>query len=313
MSRAVPSDRSASAGPGSAAGMTRLEPGEYHRMATLLQDLPINTFFARAVLEGDTGGRVYVDDPLHPRACYVAHPYGMSLLFGDRASESFRCALGPYLAGESADRTMVEWLQVYPRHWSSVLEQLLGCRLVRPAADGTSAIDLSAAAEGWVIQDTRINFRFNQARYERLRASLVLPADCEIIDDAAFIYSTMRGSVVPSVFWGTADGFVERGIAFGVTYRGELASVAFASFVLERHLELGIETVERFRGRGLALHACSALIEFCLERHLEPVWACRLGNGASYRLAMRLGFDPIRRLPYYRLPLSPANPGCLGP
>jgi GNAT superfamily N-acetyltransferase len=307
MSRAVSSERARSVAPGSAAGMTRLEPSGYPPVATLLRDLPINSFFARAVVEGDVGGRVYVDDPQSPRACYVAHPYGMSLLFGDPAGQNFLGALGRHIVGESADRSMIEWLQVYPDHWSTVLEELLGPRLVPPAADGTSAVDLSAVAEGTVIQDTRINFLFDPARYSRLRDSLVLPAECAIIDDAAFIYSSMRGSVVPSIFWETAGEFHERGAAFGVTYRGELASAAFASFVVDHYLELGIETVEPFRGRGLALHACSALLEFCLRRHLEPVWACRLGNVASYHLAMRLGFEPVRRLPYYRLPLSTAR------
>jgi GNAT superfamily N-acetyltransferase len=286
----------------SPAGMARLHPSEYNRVAGLLQELPINTLFARAVVEGDVHGRVYVDDPVRPQACFIAHPYGMSLLFGSTASESFRRALGRYLIGDAADRTSVEWLQVFPDEWRLVIEELLGDRLVRPDSDGAS-VEISSVAEGSVFQDSRVNFLFNESSFAKLRTSLDLPPDCEIIDDAGFIYSTMHGSVVPSIFWDTATDFGRRGAAFGVLCRGELASAAFASFVIDHYLELGIETVEQFRGRGLAVHACSALIDYCLERRLEPVWACRLGNVASYRLAKRIGFDPVRLLPYYRLPM----------
>jgi RimJ/RimL family protein N-acetyltransferase len=59
--------------------------------------------------------------------------------------------------------------------------------------------------------------------------------------------------------------------------------------------------VEQYRGKGLALHACSALIDYCLEYNYEPVWACRLENYASYKLAQKLGFDPVLYMPYYKL------------
>jgi hypothetical protein len=286
----------------STGGMAKLHPNEYNRVGGLLRELPINTLFARAVIEGDVHGRVYVDDPLRPRACFIAHPYGMSLLFGTTASESFRRSLGGYLIGDSPDRSSVEWLQVFPDEWRLVLEELLGDRLVQPDGNGAT-VEISSLAEGNVLQDSRVNFLFDERRFAKLRLSLDLPPHCEVIDDADFIYSTMRGSVVPSIFWNTAAEFRRRGAAFGVLYRGELASAAFASFVVDDYLELGIETVERFRGCGLAVHACSALIDYCLERRLEPVWACRLGNVASYRLAERIGFDPVRLLPYYRLPI----------
>jgi hypothetical protein len=34
---------------------------------------------------------------------------------------------------------------------------------------------------------------------------------------------------------------------------------------------------------------------------LEPVWACRLENDGSYKLAQKLGFEPVLEIPYYRL------------
>jgi GNAT superfamily N-acetyltransferase len=284
--------------------MLPLAPHEYPRVSGLLKSLPMNTLFARAVVEGHVAGRVYVDDRPAPEACYVAHPYGMALLSGSPARGGFIRGLARYLAGDALPRPSPEWLQVFPGEWSAAFEDLLGGRLVEGGSDGAEA-DAPAGDDGVVVQYTRVNFRFDPARHARLRESLELPRGCELVDDVDFIYERMRGSVVPRAFWDSAADLRERGAAFALTCRGELASAAFASFVVDGMLELGIETDERFRGRGFSVYACSALIDYCTRRGLEPVWACRLENAASYRLAIRLGFDPVRQLPYYRLPASP--------
>jgi hypothetical protein len=284
--------------------MLQLPPDDYYRIMPLLRDLPINTLFARTVVEGRADGRVYVDDPRNPRAGYVAHSYGMSLLFGSTTSAFFRTSLTRYITGEVPSRSTTEWLQVYPNDWSRILDPMTRSRWA-----GTSTMAASDEASdtdaGLVHLDTRVNFRFDRNRYASFRESLDALPDCEIDDDAEAIYSGMRGSVVPSTFWSDAGELAEDGAAYGLRYRGELASAAFSAFVIGDALELGVETCERFRGRGFALHACSAMIDHCLERRLEPVWACRLSNLASYRLAERLGFTHVRSLPYYRLPLSP--------
>jgi GNAT superfamily N-acetyltransferase len=278
--------------------MILLPLSEYDRVAGLLAAVPINTLFARAVLAGHVRGHVYVDEPLQPRACYVAHPYGMSLLFGQTDNERFKAALLSYLLGDPTGRDRPEWLQAYPDAWMTRLQALLGHRLLALGATA-DARTLDGAV---VLQDVRVNFRFDAPRYAELRQSLRLPPECEIVDDAGMLYSCMQGSVVPQAFWDTREEFASIGVARAVRCQGELASTAFASFAIENALEIGIETDPRFRGRGLGVHACSALIDYCLQQGLEPVWACRLGNTASYRLATKLGFADVLSLPYYRLP-----------
>jgi GNAT superfamily N-acetyltransferase len=283
--------------------MTKLEPREHHRVDVLLRDLPINTLFARAVVDGQVEGSVHVDDPVAPRACHIAHPYGMSLLFGTPGSAGFLHALREHLLGGRSKPGGVEWLQAFPQHWDSVLATMFAGRLVRQ--DGAAGADPATADATAVVQDSRVNFAFDARAYAQLGESLQLPADCAIIDDIERIYASMQGSVVPRVFWPSAAALAAHGAAFGVMRRGELVSVAFASFVVDDFLELGIETLPQARGTGLAVHACRALIDDALRKGFEPVWACRLGNVASFRLAQKVGFVPTRFLPYYRLPLRP--------
>ncbi|MCX8130532.1 MAG: GNAT family N-acetyltransferase [Clostridia bacterium] len=113
----------------------------------------------------------------------------------------------------------------------------------------------------------------------------------------------MIGYVIPKHFWKDEEHFCNTGIGFSLICDGEIAATAFSAFRYENQLEIGIETSEKYRGKGFAFRACAALIDYCMENSLEPVWACRRENEGSYKLAQKLGFVPIRSIPYYRLPV----------
>ncbi|MFA9378034.1 MAG: GNAT family N-acetyltransferase [Lachnotalea sp.] len=81
-----------------------------------------------------------------------------------------------------------------------------------------------------------------------------------------------------------------------------LISTAFAAFVDEKRLEIGIETNEEFRGSGFATLVCSRLIDYCIAKGYEPVWSCNGANMGSRKLANKLGFEELKKVPYYRLP-----------
>jgi L-amino acid N-acyltransferase YncA len=83
------------------------------------------------------------------------------------------------------------------------------------------------------------------------------------------------------------------------------ATTAFAAFVHGKQLEMGIETAPPHRGKGYAVYICQALIGHCLKEGFEPIWACRLENAGSFRLAKKLGFEPTLYLPYYQLVSHP--------
>ena len=79
-------------------------------------------------------------------------------------------------------------------------------------------------------------------------------------------------------------------------------STAFTSARHDDKLEIGVETLQSYQGKGLAYLACAKLIEYCMDRELEPVWSCRLENTGSVNLAKKLGFIETLRMPYYHIP-----------
>lgn len=274
--------------------MKGLDKKNYGKALSYLEQASMNTLFARAVLEHKVSGQVFVDDTENPQTWYVVHPYGMSLLFGDSSNGDFNNHFLDHALNRYKTRNTYEWMQAFPDTWHTKLHKLLKGYLIR-SADNTEQLD-----QNIVELNTRVNFVFNHARYHRIKRP-ESSSGIKIVRTDRQIFRAMKGSVVPKYFWDSEDDFLKNGIGYSVFYKGNLASTAYSSCMYKNQLELGIETVAEFRGLGLAEQSCLVLIDYCLENHFEPVWACRLENRGSYQLAKKLGFDPSLELPYYRL------------
>lgn len=274
--------------------MIRLEKESYSKLAEPLRQVTINNLFARAVIENHANGTVYVDNVDDPKTFYVLHSYGMSLLFGDHTNGKFNAAFLDYALNTKRTRDRYEWMQAFPAGWDATLEKLFAGNLVRSAENKVSPDETK------VELNTRVNFRFRPERYESSWKNNTAKNLAMVRTDAK-LFTEMKGSVIPFYFWKSAEDFQTNGAGFSLLDEGRHASTAYSAFIFGKQLEIGIETEEAFRGKGYAQHSCSALIDYCLENGFEPVWACRLENTGSYKLAQKLGFEPSAEIPYYRL------------
>jgi len=276
--------------------MIKLQLNQYHLVENALEKVPINTLFAKAVINVRVHGEVYVDSSTKPSIFYIVNPCGMSLLFGNTNDPSFNAALINYMINKEKSRENYEWLQVYPDSWKSVIETGLGNQLVR-LQDVNTRVQNGAA----VIEKIRVNFKFCRDFYDNFLQTQGQLHEYEIIPITKETFCQLNGSVAPKDYWDSADQFCRDGMGYTLMYNGEIASSAFAAFRTETQLEIGVETREKHRGKGFAKFVCFIMIQYCIENDLEPVWACREENTGSYELAQKLGFVFACRIPYYRL------------
>jgi len=274
--------------------MLLLPIDRYFNLAERIKEVQINNFFARSVIERHVTGKIFVDDLQGPKTYYVLHPYGISLLFGDHQNVAFNQQFKSYGLNLDRSRSNHEWMQTYPRDWDSVLEELFGDLVIKAAGNSDNK------TTGIIELNSRVNFRFNREKYLQRKRPYLAAGDWIAETDTTY-FEQMQGSVIPLKFWDSASDFKEKGKGFTLLHQGQIASTAYSAFVHEGILEIGIETVEGFRGHGFAELTCSALIDYCLECDLVPIWSCRFENIASYELAQKLGFEPILQLPFYRL------------
>lgn len=274
--------------------MKLLDKKKFSKLTERVKQIPFNNLFARAVVENIVTGKVYADDELDIRTAYIIHPYGMTLLLGDTSNDDFNQQFKEYSLNTDNKRNSFEWMQTFPNSWDAKLKGLFGQQLI------SSDQNNSKLEKNIIELNTRINFKFDIASYLTKRVDRhnqvikIVPTDRQL-------FREMRGTVVPKYFWDSEDDFFKNGMSFSLLYKGELASMAFASYKFDDQFELGIETHPEFRGHGFAEIVCSSLIDYCIENKYEPIWACRKENTGSYKLALKLGFYPVLELPYYRL------------
>ena len=278
--------------------MIELAPKDYYKALPILYQVKINTMFAEAVLEQHIPGIVYVDCNENPSTFYVAHSYGMSLLFGDSGDDSFTRGLYDYITNQSTTRQHVEWLQVDPEgKWSEVIDSIISSHNNRLENCGLSSEEFERKQ---ILRNTRVNFSLDRDAYRDAKQNF--PSYDELVARTTKEqFLTQTGSVIPRFFWRDEVHFAEEGVGYTLLKDGEIAATSFSSCRTANQLEIGIETTDAHRGKGYAISVCSALIDYCLDHDLEPVWACRLENEGSYYLAQKLGFRPSVTLPYYRL------------
>lgn len=274
--------------------MKIFEEENYHKLTSTLQQVSINNLFARSVIEHKVRGKVFVDNIETPGTSYIVHPYGMSLLLGNTDNSEFNKQFRKYCLNTENTRSNHEWMQAFPNNWDNVLLNLFQDCIIN------SQDNKQNKEQGIIELNTRINFQFNKEKFLTHKNQNSYP-NIRIVRTDHQLFREMKGSVVPSNFWNSENDFFKNGISFSVLYNEKLASLAFSSFWFGNQLEIGIETSKEFRGMGLGKIACTSLIEYCLQNNYTPIWACRLENTASYKLALKLGFEVSASLPYYRL------------
>ncbi len=98
-------------------------------------------------------------------------------------------------------------------------------------------------------------------------------------EDIAWICSTHGGP----------DGLARSGVAFGAFVDGELASVCVPYHRGRRFEDLGVVTASAFRGLGLSPACAAPVVSDVLARGKQVSWSTTPDNGASIRVAEKLG------------------------
>lgn len=247
-----------------------------------LRDVGLNHAFADALLDGTMPGVLWCDQWPAPHLIHGLHPYGMSLVWGDAVDRGLSALIPHLQAGTYRSRD--EWLQIDPRWLHLDWDNLLG------------------VADGRALHFHRVNLRFQRAYFDSHFPAARLPAGWSLRAMTAAEFDLPGVCVTPASFWPDAASFLSYGGGICAVKDGVVGAMAFASMRFDNCLEIGIETLAPFRGQGLARAVAVGLIHQCLERGIEPVWACRKENTGSFHLSQSLGFTVVYEGPFYCLP-----------
>ncbi len=137
-------------------------------------------------------------------------------------------------------------------------------------------------------------------RLRKLQPEEEIPEGYELREIDEDLLSQIEGRVVPLNFWSSSEEFLTRGRGYCLVKGDEVAAVAFSAAVSSRQVDIGIETKEAHRRKGLAVIAARKMTEYILSIGKEPVWDCDAANAGSRATAERVGFEVVTQYAYFK-------------
>ncbi len=103
----------------------------------------------------------------------------------------------------------------------------------------------------------------------------------------------IQGRIIPVFSWESDEEFLKKGFGYVAMDGDKYAAVAFSAAVSSEEVDIGVETNEAYRNRGLAKILARYMIREISADGKTPVWAHAAGNTASMRTALGVGFKEI--------------------
>ena len=119
----------------------------------------------------------------------------------------------------------------------------------------------------------------------------ILPRDAEHLKQSLDYEMTLNA-------FGTIENILQHTLGFVIVQDGYVVCEASTGAPAHGRIEIGVNTVEAHRQRGLATLACSHLIEACETNGYSTWWDCAKQNVASTNLARKLGYQNEREYRY---------------
>ena len=230
-----------------------------------------NTVYPMAIAEGVQRGDIYTDSMKKRRYALFWHVCGFAYLSGNPMPEDLDeiYALMKNESGNNPRRFVLE----------SKAEPVAG--YFREKED--------------IEEHPRYGFRLR-----KLQPVEKIPEGYELREIDEALLSRIEGRIVPLNFWNSSMEFLTKGKGYCLIKNGEVAAVSFSAAVSSKQIDIGIETNEAHRRKGLAVVVAKKMTEYVLSIGKEPVWDCDTANVGSRATAERVGFEVVSRYAYYK-------------
>lgn len=253
--------------------MQKVNKEHYIKFVGLAKENTCNTVYPMSIAEGFQEGDIYTDCIEQPSFALYWHVSGFAYLTG-RPNEEYLEEIYKLMKNEDGTN---------PR------------RLVLELKD--EVVSAYFQKKENVEEQPRYRFRLQ----EKDTFEGVLPKGYEIKEVDAELLSKISGYVVPSSFWESDEEFLEKGKGYCIMYGDEVVSVAFSAAVSSEQVDVGIETAEAHRRKGLAAIAAKKMVEYVKSIHKEPVWDCNVANEGSRRTAEKVGFEIMSEHVFHKI------------
>ena len=221
------------------------------------------------VLEGITRGQIIADDLARPTWATVRET-----------------AFGTLYLGGRVTATLLESLLTYFRQIGDVG---LGCW---PDSESNDLIPPNPDYDGRTLYFTEHRPLHRGLLTVPLPDGYsIAPRDTNLLQQSPDFETTVDS-------FGTIENTLQHTLGFVILHDGIVVCEAATGAPTHGRIEIGVNTAESHRRRGLAAIACAHLIEACEKQGYSTWWDCAKQNIASTNLARKLGYQNEREYRY---------------
>ena len=239
--------------------MKKLNTSSYSSIVQKIEKTSCGTVYPLSIAEMKQYGEIYIQDD----SVLLWHYGGFAFIFGDYEKDFLE--------------------NIYQKFLHPAAELSRRFILFSPAP----CIDQFFQNKSDIVLGKRYLYEYPN---EMPAFSLTLPSEYQIREIDEYLYESIQGRVTPSIFWRNTAEFVNNGKGYCVLFNGTPASWAFSAAASSDEIDIGIETSETFRHKGLGMIAVKRMIQYCFEQHKRPIWSCDINNIASQKIAEKAGF-----------------------
>ncbi len=253
--------------------MQKVAKEQYSKFIDLARKNTCNTVYPMSIAEGFQDGDIYTDCVEKPTFALFWHVSGFA-----------------YLTGRPADKYLDD---IY-----RLMENKDG---TNPRRFVLELKDEEVAAYFQKKENVEEHPRYRFRLQGEILTDGVLPDGYELKEVDAKLLSKISGNIVPASFWRSDEEFLKKGKGYCIMYGDAVVSVAFSAAVSSKQVDIGIETAEAHRRKGLAVIAAKQMVAYVKSIHREPVWDCNVANVGSRCTAENAGFTIVAEHAFYKV------------
>ena len=241
--------------------MRKIDIGEYAKYADYAKDCAANRVYPLSIADGVQSGDIYTDDN---GSVLFWHYCGFAYISGAAGTDFLEEIYREFLMPDKDRRFLLITDSETVADYYSARDLLQLDRRVEYIHTG-------------ILRKTQIPDK--QFIIERITADNI---------------GDIQGRIIPAFSWESSTDFITHGFGFLVRRNDCFAAAAFSSAVSKDEVDIGIETCEAFRHKGLASYLSYKMCEEIIRQGKKPVWAHAETNEGSRKTALLAGFIPAR-------------------
>ena len=269
--------------------MHELRKRDHEKCRPLFEDLEWN-LITRAVIDGTSPGRIYVDRVEDPRTAFMCTVEGYYLA-GYYSNDEFNTSLNNLIferifAGDTVRKCETDVaIGFHPDSWKDKIPLIFQGRIL-----------LTTERRHYVCTELKVDHWRdtvpNGFQIRRIDEKLLRTPHFKIPEH-------MRDWMKTN--WGSISDFMKRGFGFCTLDDKQVVSWSIADCVSGNACEIGIRTREDYRRQGLATLTAAAAVDYSLSNGFIQVgWHCDEYNLGSIGVAEKVGFKLERKyIQYY--------------